>query len=198
LAWLSSLATIHATASGQIFLPGFVATEESWAAAEILVAAPRSMKIFTVTWWFVTGKLRRSKRLLAQMVNEDLSAVNAIGIAVHNVVKGLRQMRTLYADSDVRSSLSSETAARQTVGDFLHQQPAYSVESLAGKIQCPTLITDSEGDFASQSHKLFDLLMCEKKLVRFTEAQGAGGHCCRLGQTLWEEAVFDWLDNLLV
>jgi hypothetical protein len=98
---------------GRLFSPGFVATEESWAAAQILVAAPRSRKIFTVIWWFATGKLRRAKLLLARLVNEDLSAVNAIGIAVHNVVKGLRHMRILYGDGSVRASLSPDAAARE-------------------------------------------------------------------------------------
>jgi hypothetical protein len=98
---------------GRLFSLGFVATEESWNAAKILVAAPRSWKIGQVFWWFVTGKVRRSKQLLSQMVNGDLSAVNAIGIAVHNVVKGLRHMRTLYADGGLRSSLSPEAAALQ-------------------------------------------------------------------------------------
>lgn len=98
---------------GKLFVPGFVATPESWTAAQILVAAPRSKKIFKVLWWFVTGKVRRSQRLLAQMVGDDLSAVNAIGIAVHNVVKGLRHMRILYADSTARSSLTPSVAARQ-------------------------------------------------------------------------------------
>jgi hypothetical protein len=88
------------------------------------------------------------------------------------------------------------TLGAKTVGDFLRLQPAYSVETMAREIQCPTLITDGEGDFASQSQRLFDLLTYEKKLVHFTEAQGAGGHCCGLGQTLWEETVFDWLDDL--
>jgi hypothetical protein len=97
---------------GRLFLPEFVATDESWGAAKVLVAAPRSWK-FKVFWWFATGKVRRSKRLLAHMVNGDLSAVNAIGIAVHNVVKGLRHMRSLYADSAIRSSLSPTLAARQ-------------------------------------------------------------------------------------
>jgi hypothetical protein len=32
---------------------------------------------------------------------------------------------------------------------------------------------------------------------RFTEAQGAGGHCEGLGATLFEEYVFDWLDDVL-
>jgi hypothetical protein len=95
---------------GRLFFPEFVATEESWAAAKVFVAAPRTWKIL---WWFVTGKLRRAKRLLAGMVHGNLSAMNAVGIAVHNTVKGLRHMRSLYADSEMRSSLSPEAAARQ-------------------------------------------------------------------------------------
>jgi hypothetical protein len=95
---------------GRLFFPGFVATEESWAAAKVFVAAPRTWEIL---WWFVTGKLRRAKRLLAESVDGNLSAMNAVGIAVHNTVKGLRHMRSLYADSAMRSSLSPEEAARQ-------------------------------------------------------------------------------------
>ena len=98
---------------GALFSPGFTATDESWEAAKILVTAPRSRSIFKVLWWFVSGKVARSKRLLAQMVDGDLSAVNAIGIAVHNVVKGLRHMRSLYADAGARSALSPEDAARE-------------------------------------------------------------------------------------
>jgi hypothetical protein len=96
---------------GKLFVPRFVATAESWAAAQVLVAAPRSKEILKMLWWFVTGKVGRSKRLLAQMVDGDLSAVNAIGIAVHNVVKGLRRMRSLYANSSSRSSLAPDAAA---------------------------------------------------------------------------------------
>jgi hypothetical protein len=98
---------------GGLFLPGFVATEESWAAAKVFVAAPRSWRMPTILWWFVTGKVRRAKRLLAGMVDGNLSAMNAVGIAVHNTVKGLRHMRSLYADRAMRSSLSPEAAARQ-------------------------------------------------------------------------------------
>jgi len=98
---------------GRLFFPEFVATDESWAAAKVLVAAPRSWKVPMLLWWFVIGKIRRSKHLLAQGVKGDLSAVNAIGIAVHNVVKRVRHMSSLYADSGARSSLSPEAAARQ-------------------------------------------------------------------------------------
>ena len=51
--------------------------------------------------------------------------------------------------------------------------------------------------FASQSDTLFDALKGRKELKRFTEAEGAGGHCEGLGATLFEEAVFDWLTSTL-
>lgn len=98
---------------GQLFLGEFVASEESWSAATVLVAAPRSKNWPLMLWWFVSGKVRRAKRLLAGMVNNDLSAVNAIGIAVHNVVKSLRQMRLLYANVEARSGLTPEAAAER-------------------------------------------------------------------------------------
>lgn len=89
------------------------------------------------------------------------------------------------------------TLGATTVGDFLRLQPEYSVASMAHKIRCPTLITEGEGDFASQGQELFERLTCPKTFVRFSESQGAGGHCCGLGQNLWEETVFDWLDETL-
>jgi hypothetical protein len=96
---------------GRLFSSPFLATDKSWAAAEILVAAPRSRNYPKMAWWLLSGKVRRSKSLLAKMVNGNLSAVNAIGIAVHNVVRSLRKMRLLYADSDTRSNLSAQAAA---------------------------------------------------------------------------------------
>jgi len=98
---------------GRLFRNDFTATEESWAAALVLVAAPRSSNLPKLFWWFATGKVRRAKVLLAGMVGDNLSAVNAIGIAVHNLVKSLRHMRLLYADTNSRIALSAETAASQ-------------------------------------------------------------------------------------
>jgi hypothetical protein len=98
---------------GRLFRDDFTATPESWAAALVLVAAPRSSNLPKMCWWFITGKVRRAKGVLAKMVGDDLSAVNAIGIAVHNLVKSLHQMRSLYADADLRSPLSAEAAAER-------------------------------------------------------------------------------------
>ena len=36
-------------------------------------------------------------------------------------------------------------------------------------IRCPTLVTEGEGDFASQSRKLFYLLTCENQFHQFAD-----------------------------
>lgn len=100
---------------GSLFVEGFVATAASWDAAETLVAAPRMSNLLKLSWWTWSGKVRDAKRLLAGMVNDDLSAVNAIGIAVHNVVKSLRHMRTLYANNVTRTTLTTRAAAEQSL-----------------------------------------------------------------------------------
>jgi hypothetical protein len=120
---------------GQLFSSQFVATQESWTAAKILVAAPRSKNLPKMLWWFVSGKITRAKRLLAGMVNEDLSAVNAIGIAAHNVVKSVRHMRLLYADVQVGSGLSAEAAAERCL---FAPVSLYREATAAGRINdCP-------------------------------------------------------------
>jgi hypothetical protein len=91
---------------GRLFSETFVATPESWDAASTLVSAPRSSNVPKLIWWAISGKVRGAKRQLAGMVSNDLSAVNAIGIAVHNLVKSLRRMRPLYSDKNLRLTLS--------------------------------------------------------------------------------------------
>jgi alpha-beta hydrolase superfamily lysophospholipase len=89
------------------------------------------------------------------------------------------------------------TFGAKTLGEFLRMQARYTVEDNARLIRCPTLVTEGEGDFASQGQKLFELLTCEKRFRRFAENEGAGGHCCGLGAALWEGVTFDWLDEVL-
>jgi hypothetical protein len=89
------------------------------------------------------------------------------------------------------------TVGAKTLGEFLRLQPAYSLLDSVPGIRCPTLVTKGEGDFASQSQRLYDLLVCQKRIHRFAEVDGAGGHCCGLGASLWEAVVFDWIDQVL-
>jgi hypothetical protein len=120
--------------------------------------------------------------------------------------------RVLAADPDMEQTLQQQlddpkrredygarmaTFGAKTLGEFLRMQVGYTVEDTAALIRCPTLVTEGEGDFASQSSRLFDLLTCEKRFQRFSEADGAGGHCCGLGATQWEQATFDWIGERL-
>jgi hypothetical protein len=98
---------------GRLFSDTFVATAESWDAATTLVRAPRSANVLKLIWWSISGEVRRAKRKLASMADNDLSAVNAIGIAVHNLVNSLRRMRTLYSDANRRQTLSPADAANE-------------------------------------------------------------------------------------
>jgi hypothetical protein len=100
---------------GQLFSPTFKATPESWHAAKILVTAPRSPNILRTLWWFASGKLHRAKQLLAGMVNNDLSAVNGIGIGAHNIVNTMIQMKRLYSDPATKNSVSAEEAVRRSL-----------------------------------------------------------------------------------
>ena len=100
---------------GRLFSPTFAATQESWDAAKILVTAPRSPNVLRTVWWIVSGKLHRAKRLLAGTVDGNLAAVNGIGIAAHNIVNSLQQMKRLYSDLSTRRALSPEEAVRESL-----------------------------------------------------------------------------------
>jgi hypothetical protein len=81
-------------------------------------------------------------------------------------------------------------------GEWLRALTGYTLAGRAGEISCPTMVTEGEGDFASQSRTLFDALRCEKAYREFPAAAGGGGHCEGMGQRLWEQAVFSWLAGI--
>jgi hypothetical protein len=120
---------------GRLFSETFVATPESWYAAITLVRAPRSSNVFKLVWWKLSGKVRHAKRQLAGMVNNDLSAVNAIGIAVHNLVKCLRRMKSLYSDKNLRMTLSPPDAVNRALAAPVS---VYRQATVAGELKgCP-------------------------------------------------------------
>lgn len=84
-------------------------------------------------------------------------------------------------------------------GDWWLKCSEYSMEGVAGKIECPTLVLDSVGDkaFPGESQKLYDALACPKTLIRFTAGEGAEEHCQVGAGFLSGERVFDWLEDTL-
>ncbi len=135
---------------GRLFSETFVATAESWDAATTLVRAPRSSNLPKLLWWNISGKVRRSKRTLANMVNNDLSAVNAIGIAVHNLVKSLRLMRSLYSDINARPTLSPSDAAHRCLAApvSLYRQATVAGELKGNRFSSNSLFVLNIGEVA--------------------------------------------------
>jgi hypothetical protein len=66
-------------------------------------------------------------------------------------------------------------------------------------VRTPLLITDPDDEqfFPGQPQELYNRLPGEKKLVRFTAAEGASRHCEPMAIGLREARIFDWLEGHL-
>jgi hypothetical protein len=82
---------------GRLFVNDYRATEQSWAAAQLLDKAVHSMNPLASIFWRITGRIAHAQDLLAEMVHHDRAGVHATGIAVHNLVRGFQVMRNLFA-----------------------------------------------------------------------------------------------------
>jgi alpha-beta hydrolase superfamily lysophospholipase len=88
----------------------------------------------------------------------------------------------------------------ETPFDMFHDAQAYRLdEETIGRIRCPMLITDPEGEqfWPGQSQRLYDALQSPKELMRFTAAEGADSHCEPKAPALRNQRVLDWLDHTL-
>lgn len=80
--------------------------------------------------------------------------------------------------------------------DFFASAELFTMKGRAGLIRCPTLITQAENDILSAGAGAFHgALTCPKTLMRFTAAEGAGGHCEMGNRSLLNRRVLDWLDE---
>jgi hypothetical protein len=95
---------------GRLFVESFTATDQSWAAACLMLEAASSPSVLKMLGWRVSGRLERAKTLLASMVNGDLAAVNGISVALHHIVDGLHKMQQLAANPVLRSSMTTDAA----------------------------------------------------------------------------------------
>src|ERR1700733_2409029 len=98
---------------GRLFVETFTATEESLAAARMVLEAASSSNVLRMLGWRISGRLERAKTLLASMVNGDLAGVVAMITARQLIVDGLHKMRQLAADPALRSSITTDAAAEQ-------------------------------------------------------------------------------------
>ena len=79
----------------------------------------------------------------------------------------------------------------------LYGRHAIQPYRVAGQIRCPLLITEpvNEAYWPGQSRQLYDLVTSPKKLVHFSESDGADLHCEPKGTGIRDLRIFDWLDE---
>jgi hypothetical protein len=79
--------------------------------------------------------------------------------------------------------------------DLFTEVQRYQVRDVVGQISTPMLILDPVGEqfFPGQSRQLYDLLPGEKRIIEFTQAQGANFHCQPTGRRLTHTQMLDWL-----
>lgn len=73
----------------------------------------------------------------------------------------------------------------------------YTLANIADKVQCPTLVMDSENEPLSggQAMQLFESLTCPKDYQLFTAKEGAGEHCEAGASSLAHSHLFNWLQQ---
>lgn len=85
-----------------------------------------------------------------------------------------------------------------SISDYFAELHRFSMLSVADQITCPTLIVECDDDFAGGGGQtLAEALSAPHDVVHLTAADGAAGHCAGLGQRVWDQVVYDWLQDTL-
>lgn len=87
-----------------------------------------------------------------------------------------------------------------SAADLIRKSADYTLDGVAGRIECPTLILDAENDqfLKGQPQLVEKALSAPATLVTLTEAEGAGEHCHMGAMSRAHSVIFDWLDDTLV
>ncbi len=73
----------------------------------------------------------------------------------------------------------------------------FRLSDVAHRIACPSLIIQTEGDpIAAFASRLQEAVSGPVTMVRFTAAEGAGGHCETLARSVYHQRAYDWLDEV--
>jgi hypothetical protein len=129
-------------AIGRLFATDYKASPDSWAAAGALDAAVHTRNPLRAILLHLSGRLQRSRRLLADLVHGDLAGVHATGIAVHNLVRGFERMRELWSEPRWRSPSSVDAVVEQCLfaPPSVLRQAVGSGATVCGEVRAGTLV----------------------------------------------------------
>jgi hypothetical protein len=121
---------------------------------------------------------------------------NAIADANATVVNTTIET-SMYFDTTIRWAISHGMwvfDAKDPL-DFIQKNKDYSLQDVAGNIECPTLVLEAQldDDFPGGPKKVYDALTCPKKHLLFTTEEGAEDHCQIAALSLSNQRIFDWL-----
>jgi pimeloyl-ACP methyl ester carboxylesterase len=139
------------------------------------------------------GQVDLASGARAMFKDDDWSRVLAGELAMDEQLEAMLDTprnRTFYGSRMVAMGAS-------TMGDWLRGLVPYTIENRVESITCPTLITEGEGDFASQSDRLYAALTCPKEIRKLSAKDGCGGHISGLGQQRWQQEAFGWLASVV-
>jgi hypothetical protein len=84
-----------------------------------------------------------------------------------------------------------------SVAGYLRSLPPFTLDGRVSAIECPVFLSAAEGDMLSATaSSLHDELQGRKRLVGFTDAEAAGGHCEAQVRNRFQQLSFDWLDGV--
>ena len=87
----------------------------------------------------------------------------------------------------------------KSLAAFLDNSGNYSLAGLEGRITCPFLSIEGEGEGQmanTMAHKFFEKLTCPKTERLVTSYEGGEAHCQVNNPSLKHQIEFDWLDDV--
>jgi hypothetical protein len=129
-------------AVGRLFVADYRGSRESWAAASVLDTAVHTRNPLRAIYLELSGQLRRSRQLLADLVGGDRAGVHATGIAVHNLVRGFERMREMWGEPRWRSRSSTDAVVAQCLfaPPSVLRQATMPGATVAGAVRPGTLV----------------------------------------------------------
>ncbi|MCZ0955135.1 MAG: hypothetical protein OXJ56_21435 [Rhodospirillaceae bacterium] len=138
---------------GRLFKPTYAAGKGTWRAARTLDGAIRSWNPVKRFLWLIGNARVRAQNTLGEASGNDLAAIHATGIAVHNLVESVDRLRSEWANPVRRAGLTPEQAATRTMAGpaRILRQAAAEGTALAGSLKPGTLVIFEVGRAAAHT-----------------------------------------------